>query len=370
MARKPKYRRHTSRDRAFVEWNGKRHYLAGAYKSHESLRAYQDFCRQNVPQFVLTASGPAKLTVAQLADGFQGWADKNYPPVPRSEASNVRAALKPLRQMYGTLNAADFAPKHLTELQERLATRQRARTYVNQCAAKIKRAFKWGAVEGLIPDTVYNAIALVPGLRRGRSQALENPSRKPATWEQVSSVLGEVSPTVWAMVHLQWLTGIRSQSICEARVDQFNRSKQPWEWRPRHKTESRGVDLVVFIGPQAQAVLLPFLAGRKGSDYLFHPKRQGGTRAKGYRSFYDAVSYLRALSRGQNRVNAKRIEQGLDPLPKWTPHQIRHAKATAVRASHGLEAAQATLGHQTLSAAQIYAQRQSELARQVAAEHG
>jgi integrase len=370
MARKPKYRRHTSRDRAFVEWNGKRHYLPGAYKSQESLRAYQEFCKQNVPQYVISASGPTKLSVEQLADGFQGWADKNYPPVPRSEAANVRAALKPLRQMYGTLAAADFTPSHLKALQERLATRHRARSYINSTASRIKRAFKWAAVEGHIPDTVYNAVALAPGLRRGRTQALEHPSRKPATWEQVSSVLGEVSPTVWAMVHLQWLTGVRSQSVCEARVDQFNRKVQPWEWRPIHKSQSRGIELVVFVGPQAQAVLLPFLAGRKAGDYLFQPKRQGGSRDKGYRSFYDAVSYLRALSRGQNRVNYKRAEQGLPPLPKWTPHQIRHAKATAVRASHGLEAAQATLGHQTLSAAQIYAQRQSELARQVAAEHG
>jgi integrase len=364
----PKYRRHAGRDRAFVEYNRKRVYLKGPYKSPESIKEYRKFLDENVYVEFATAPSPTKLTVSQLADRFQAWADSTYPPGTRSEAANVRAALAPLRTLYGDAPASSLTPVELKAIQNHLAKRKRSRGYVNACCARIKRCYKWAAVEGLVPDTVYNALALVPGLRRGRSPAVEPAKREAVAWEQVAAVLPELSATVAAMVQLQWLTGVRSQSLCQARASQFDTKVQPWEWRPRHKTEGLGHELVVFVGPQAQAILSPYLASRK--DYLFAPLHLGGVRAKGYRSFYDSVSYLRAISRAQDRINAKRVEQGLTPLPRWTPHQIRHAKATAVRVTHGLEGAQAALGHQTISATQIYAARQAELARQIAAEHG
>lgn len=363
----PKYRRHATRDRAFVEYQRKRHYLPGAYKSRESVAAYRAFLDKHVHVHHLTASSPTKLSVAQLADRFQAWADASYPPGTRSEAANVRAAIAFARQAFGDLDAAAMGPAHLKAIQQRAATANRSRSYTNAVSARIKRMFKWAAIEELLPPSVYHALALVPGLRRGRTRAIETAPKSPATWEQLEAIRGELSATVWAMLHLQWLTGVRSQSICQARVSQFDVSKQPWEWRPVHKTQGLGHELIVFVGPQAQAILAPYMAS---SDYLFAPKHLSGKRAKGYRSFYDSVSYLRAVRRAQERVNAERKKQGIDPLPLWTPHQVRHAKATAVRITHGLEGAQAALGHQSIAATQIYAQKQSELAKAIALASG
>jgi site-specific recombinase XerD len=69
-------------------------------------------------------------------------------------------------------------------------------------------------------------------------------------------------------------------------------------------------------------------------------------------------------------VNASRAKSGLPPIPRWTPHQIRHARATAVRVTHGLEGSQAVMGHKHIATTQIYAHRQTELARQIAVESG
>jgi integrase len=54
----------------------------------------------------------------------------------------------------------------------------------------------------------------------------------------------------------------------------------------------------------------------------------------------------------------------------WHPHQVRHASATTIRKAFGLEAAQSVLGHATLAAAQIYAEKSNDTAREVAAAMG
>jgi site-specific recombinase XerC len=50
---------------------------------------------------------------------------------------------------------------------------------------------------------------------------------------------------------------------------------------------------------------------------------------------------------------------------RWHPHQLRHSAATRIRKEHGLEAAQVILGQRTISATQIYAEANVELARQI-----
>ncbi len=57
-------------------------------------------------------------------------------------------------------------------------------------------------------------------------------------------------------------------------------------------------------------------------------------------------------------------------FPNWNVHQIRHAWATRVRALHGIEAAQATLGHASLDATQIYAEQSAHLAIEIARKMG
>ena len=355
--RKPKYRKHAKRDRAIIEFRGKRHYLPGAYKSPESLKAYREFLVRNDLIGHTENEGQPRHVVG-LINRFMAWAEDTYPLGTRSEYMNCKMALnKHLLGLDGATLVTDYSPARLRALQQHLARAKKSRGYVNAVVARVRRMFKWAVSEGLCPPAIYFALATVPGLRRGRSAATESKPREPVSWEHVAATLPELSPTVAAMVLLQWHTGVRSQSVCLAKPEQFDTTVQPWEWLPRHKTESQGKSLVVYVGPQAQAVVRPFMESR---TYLFQPLHLNGKRAKGFRSFYDSVSYLRAVSRACDRAG----------IPRWTPHALRHAKATRVRAAYGLEAAQATTGHATLSAAQIYAQRASELARRVAQETG
>lgn len=55
---------------------------------------------------------------------------------------------------------------------------------------------------------------------------------------------------------------------------------------------------------------------------------------------------------------------------QWHPHQLRHTTATKLRAEFGLEPAQVILGHKTLVATQIYAEKNVKTAIQIMAQVG
>ena len=86
------------------------------------------------------------------------------------------------------------------------------------------------------------------------------------------------------------------------------------------------------------------------------------------RDQYVKDSYTRAVRRAVALANRGR-EEG-DKLPHWAPNQLRHAAATRIRGEFGLEAAQVTLGHAKADVTQIYAERDSRLAQEVARKIG
>jgi integrase len=365
--RLPKYRRHSS-NRGFVEHDRKRHYLPGAWNSPESIDGYKAFIRDVCGGTV--SGGPVAAppsTVAVVVGRFLDWAEVYYPD-PRGTYQNLLTATKPLLAMYGNLAPAEFGPKKLKELQQILADSQLSRQYVNDIARRIKQCFKWAASEELIPVGIYQALATVPGVKQGRTPAAEPAKRQAVAWEHIEPVLPYVSSTIAAMLELQWHSGARSRSICLARPGQFKLEVIPWEWRPRHKREFAGRELVIYLGPKARAVLAPYLAVPQSPPdcYLFSP----GTRTKRYGAFYSSQTYRQAVDRGIARANEARAKQGLAPIPAWTPHQIRHAKATLVRSAHGLEAAQAVIGHDSIDATQIYAARRTDDAKRIAESDG
>ncbi len=90
-------------------------------------------------------------------------------------------------------------------------------------------------------------------------------------------------------------------------------------------------------------------------------RRRPSTKpARAKRPRYDVDSYRRAIAYGIAKAG----------VPHWHPHQIRHTVGTEIREAHGVEAAQAVLGHKHLSTTEIYAKVQRELATQVMAETG
>jgi hypothetical protein len=114
------------------------------------------------------------LTVAELCVAYWRWAKRHYrvkPGEPRGLVERARLALRALRQDYGHTLAEDFGPLALRSLQRQLAESGKSRSYVNGLIQVIKQSFKWAVAQEMLSVTVFQALATVPGLKKGRDPA-------------------------------------------------------------------------------------------------------------------------------------------------------------------------------------------------------
>lgn len=141
------------------------------------------------------------------------------------------------------------------------------------------------------------------------------------------------------------------------------------------------------IGPKAQAVLAEFPTDDP-ADYFFSPASLTAERMAARSGARKTPRYPSHMKRNQAKklANPKRapgaryavgaytqaVAKGCKAggVPGWCPNRLRHSFATEVRKTHGLEAAQVLLGHASADGTQIYAEKDSALARDVAAKIG
>src|SRR5262245_36297716 len=96
------------------------------------------------------------------------------------------------------------------------------RNTVNQQVRRVKRLFKWATGEELVPGSVYHAHRAVDGLRRFRSAAPEPDPVVPVPEGDYAATLPHLSPTVRAMVELQYRTGIRGSEMRTMRTGEVD----------------------------------------------------------------------------------------------------------------------------------------------------
>jgi integrase len=421
----PKYRRlrrKKGNDLAFVELNGKRLYL-GPYDTTESREAYFRHIAEWEASGRTTPVKADEITVVEVANQFMKWAGGYYVKHdrPTAEPGNITLALRPLLELYGRTPAAEFGPRAIKAVRQKMVDLGWTRKYTNKQVARIKRMFKWAVAEELVPPAVHHSLTAVTGLKYGRSKAPDNAPVEPAPIELVEATKQHVSKQVAAMIDLQLLTGARPGEITILRPCDIDRSEAVWKYRPsEHKTEHHGNDRVIFIGPKAQDILQPFLL-RPQEEYCFSPREAeeerrhilhlkrktpctyGNTRGTNRKTKpkrqpglrYTTDTYRVAIARGCKKAFplpeplAKRNDETdvtwkerlttekLDAQIKdwqlkhhWHPHQLRHNYATNIRKQFGLEAAQILLGHSKADVTQIYAERDMDQATTVAEKIG
>ena len=425
ISQPPKYRRHSSRDLAFVVLAGRRVYLPGRYGSQESRTEYHRLCREWEAHGRPTSSVPvgSELTIIELLARFWQHAASYYVKNgrPTDELHCLKQALRPVCDLYGTTLAREFGPVKLNLCRQQLIQQGLARTTINQALNRIKRVFRWAASQELL-IAVAGEIApwlqlnTLRGLERGRSNVRETAPVPPVADAVVQQTLPHLPLVVRDMVQLQRLTGMRPGEVCQLRPGDLDRQSDVWRYVPaEHKTEHKGRQRVIYLGPQAQVILSPYLE-RAANAYCFCPREserqrrqerhaarvtpltQGnapGTKinSKPRRSpgaCFSVDSYRRAITRGcelafgmprellrmdprweADRRSTKQKEAAAWRAEHcWAPNQLRHTCATQVRAELGLEAAQSILGHSEMNTTQIYAEKIESLALKVARQLG
>lgn len=360
MPRKPPTELKRDHDSAFVRWKGKKVFF-GRWGSAEAQREFAGWLmalsKEQSPPPPAT-----RITVAACIDRFLQYCATYYPP---QEQLNIKAAMDSLFTFAGEDRAVDFGPKMLKDFQKALAQKTDAdgnlffaRSTINARVDRVRRCFRWCASEELIPAEISTALTTVPSIPKGRGMARETAEIQPVPASVVSLTLPFLSPTVSAMVRVQYLCGMRPQDVCGMTTGQVDRSSQIWIYRPeRHKGSHRGAVLTKAIPPAAQTILLPFLRAN-ADEPLFSPldtmKYFGSQWKTRSRQQYSTAAY------GKSIVYAIARAARQDPpikIPHWTPNQLRHAIATDIRRTVGIEAAQNYLGHTRPDTTLIYAEQ-------------
>jgi hypothetical protein len=86
---------------------------------------------------------------------------------PTNHVYMVKAALRAIREPYGSLPAAEFGPLAFRAVQENLVADGRSRNYINNLTDIVKRCFKWAVSREMVPVAMYQALATVPGVAQG-----------------------------------------------------------------------------------------------------------------------------------------------------------------------------------------------------------
>ena len=111
-------------------------------------------------------------------------------------------------------------------------------------------------------------------MQAGRTKAVEPKPIGPVADATVDASLPKLPPVVADIVRLQRLTGCRPQEVCILRPCDLDTSGDVWSYRPAsHKTQHRGRERIIFIGPKAQDVLRPYRL-REKTAYCFAPAEQ------------------------------------------------------------------------------------------------
>ncbi|MHB9081058.1 MAG: tyrosine-type recombinase/integrase [Pirellulaceae bacterium] len=386
-ARLPKYRRHKATGQAVVNLSGKDFYL-GPHGSKVSRMQYDRLvCEwleagRHLPQPV------SDLTILELASRYWKFAKSYYVKngEPTGTLAQIKVVLRSLRETYGDTSAPEFGPLGLKVLRRKMVDAGISRKHINKQMGHLVRVFRWAASEQLLPATVFQSLQAVPGLRQGRTSAPDHAPVAPVPEADVQAVLHYLPTIVSDMVRLQRLTGCRPEEVCILRPSDLDRSQEVWEYRPEHhKTQHRGRERTIFVGPKGQAILRPYLL-RAADAYCFSPidaekaRRESahanrktpmscGNRPGTHRSrkpsrpprdHYTTGSYRRAVHRACD----------LAGVAHWGVNRLRHSAATEIRSRFGLEAAQVSLGHAQADVTQVYAERDSELARNVMKQIG
>jgi hypothetical protein len=188
----PSYRRHKQSGQAIVTLTdglgGRRDVLLGKLGTRESRAEYARVIAEWEARgrCLPSSAAVADLTVNEPTLLFWKHAQQHYrhpDGTPTSELNDYRSSLRPFKHLYGHTPAKDFGPLALKAIRQKIVEGYEHPQYgpqaglcrgvINQRVGRIRRMFKWGVAEEMLPEKVYRALMAVPGLSRGRSTVRE-----------------------------------------------------------------------------------------------------------------------------------------------------------------------------------------------------
>ncbi len=348
----PAYRQREGYDQAIVTLTDahtkkRRDYWLGPYGSAESRELYHRVIAeweaderrlpphpgvQVKPTATMNGNGhaaAAEATVNGIIRDYWRWAKSYYSP---SEGTSIKQALRVLRKLFGSTPAIEFGPNRLRLVRDDMVKgdptgdsprKPWSRKYVNGQIHRVCAIFKWAAAHEMLSASVYQQLKTVPALKRGRSTAHEADPIGPVSLDYVNAIRPRLSRQVNALIDLQLHTGARGGELFTLRAIDITMDdrKGIWTISPTdHKTAHHGHTRTIYLGPKAQAVIRPFLAGRAVDAYLFSPAEAEQERLEAR-----AAARKTPLSCGNVPGSNKATERKHPPGEHYTAASYRRA---------------------------------------------
>jgi integrase len=400
MPRLPSYRLHKGSGQGVTTIRGKDFYF-GPYDDPKSKAKFRKLLGEYLSSSTPTSFrvDAKQVTMAELAVDYLVHCKGYYSS---SEYQNIVLAMRPILDLYPETLIGKFHPACFKACRQWWLESGASRQYANKQMARLLRAIKWGVSEGICSVEVHQACKCVDPIKKGRTNAPEAPPVLPVDDSVVDATLPHLTPVVASMVQFQRLVGCRPGEVCKITPAMVDRSNSVWEVRlVEHKGAWRGKQRVIYVGPQAQSILKPYL-DRKPDEPCFSPKESEEQRLaakhakrqtalscgnrpgsnlkvrpkKQPRRCYDTQSYGRSIAYACGKAFpvppclTEQQQKQWKSDHTWSPNQLRHSRATELRKLYGIEAASLILGHAGLEVTQVYAERDKSKAIQVAMEVG
>lgn len=243
----PTYRLHKGSDQAVVTLTGTDIYL-GKHDTKASRQSYDKVIAEWLANHKLapasshTGGRPAStlIDVHQLFNAHHDFAKAYYVKNGKctGEVANFEHAARPLMVLFGFTLVCDFRPSNLKAVRQKKIEENLCRKTVNNRINRIRRMFKWGAENDLVPPDVLHALQAVAPLRRGRGDVREGHVVRPVPEPHIDAVMPYLPPTVQAMIRVQQFTGMRPGELVIMRTRDLDTTGKVWVYKPEsHKTD-------------------------------------------------------------------------------------------------------------------------------------
>ena len=371
--------------------------ILGRTGTPEADAAYRQLQVKILTDPTFSASKPQNIEVDALCFAYLQYAKQNDP----SHYSSIKTAVEILLRLFTGQPVESLDSRSFLLLQTGFVQHGVSRGYCNELMSHIRAMLKWGVIRKLVSHQVYGEAKLVPALKKGKTNARENPERQDVPDEIVNRTLPHLLPTIRDMVQVQRLTGMRPSEVIRMKPSEIDMEYTTpegliiWLYTPgthknawREKKQAGKYVRIIPLGKPEQEILAPHFVCKSDDEFIFSPKdtvqeriardaakrktkvqpsqikrkeRNARKPKRKDRDCYDRDSYRRAILRSIDAANNHLPDN--EKIPSWTPYQLRHAAITDIVLQTGsLDVAKAVAGQKTLSVTQGYNHADTQIA--------
>lgn len=384
MRRVPSHCKHKHSGKGVVRLNGTDFYT-GVHGTPAAERRYD----QLISEWLAARSAGIPFaasenpTVSELVAAYVAHVKIQYTRngKPTAQQRRIRIAVSVTASVCPDKESKSFGPLSLEAVRQVMIGKGWSKNFINHSVNAIRQMFRWAAKRELLPEAVYQQLRSLEQLKDTSPGVSASRKIMPVDLKTVRRTLAGTLPVVRHLCYLQYLAGMRAGEAADMRPCDINLDgmdphgfRHPGVWvysPPEHKTAYTGGTRIVFIGRRGQAILRPYL-DREPTAYCFSPREAvlawlaaAGRKMIIRKSRQPGEKYATSALDVAIRKAAKRAG-----VPHWSPHQLRHTRATEIRSKYGPDAARVVLGHSLPGVTGVYAEADLRMAAKVMREIG